>query len=181
MAKNKQFYKNKKEQYNRNLRTVIHKRNSESQIMIEESMEMRLNRCVQKVKDLSELVIGYTPYKLNFVINSYSGVTNKPSKVSAIANAVVGIILADGESSFTHIGSVLGMDVNIDLAEHKMLGNAINQMLDIHLLEGDESAYNVTELGRTYAEHGEKMEPYPSKFSFWYVPEYSNYPKLRQA
>lgn len=178
MAKNKQFYKNKKEQYNRNLRTVIHKRNSESQIMIEESMEMRLNRCVQKVKDLSELVIGYTPYKLNFVINSYSGVTNKPSKVSAIANAVVGIILADGESSFTHIGSVLGMDVNIDLAEHKMLGNAINQMLDIHLLEGDESAYNVTELGRTYAEHGEKMEPYPSKFSFWYVPEYSNYLNL---
>ena len=152
---------NTKKQDNKNLQSFKQKRNADSQLIIEESMEMRLDRCVQKVKDLSELVIGYTPYKLNFVINSYSGVTNKPSKVSAFANAVVGIILADGQSSFTHIGEILGLDVNVDLAERKMLESAINQMLDIHLLEGDESAFNVTKLGRTFAEHGEKMEPYP--------------------
>lgn len=178
MAKNKQFNKNSKKQAEKKLHTFVSQRPSESQIIIEESMEMRLDRCVQKVKDLSELVIGYTPYKLNFVINSYSGVTNKPSKVSAFANAVVGIILADGQSSFSHIGSVLGLDVEVDLAERKMLENAISQMLDIHLLEGDESAYNVTEQGRKFAEHGEKMEPYPSKFSLWYVPEYTNYLNL---
>ena len=178
MAKKKQVNKNTKKQDGRSLPAFIPKRNSEFQTMIEESMEMRLDKCVQKIKDLSELVIGYTPYKLNFVINSYSGVTNKPSKVSAFANAVVGIILADGQSSFSHIGSILGLDVDVDLAERKMLENAINQMLDINLLEGDESAYNVTELGRTFAEHGEKMDPYPSKFSLWYVPEYLNYLNL---
>lgn len=178
MAKNKQFNKNVKKQDRKSMHSVMPKCDSDSQIMIEETMEMRLDRCVQKVKDLSELVIGYTPYKLNFVINSYSGITNKPSKVSAFANAVVGIILADGQSSFTHIGSILGLNVDVDLAERKMLENAINQMLNIHLLEGDESAYNVTELGRTFAEHGEKMEPYPSKFSLWYVPEYINYLNL---
>lgn len=178
MGKNKQYNKNIKKQDSRSLHSVMPKRDSESQMMIEETMEMRLDRCVQKIKDLSELVIGYTPYKLNFVINSYSGVTHKPSKVSAFANAVVGIILADGQSSFTHIGSILGLDVDVDLAERKMLENAINQMLNIHLLEGDESAYNVTEQGRTFAEHGEKMEPYPSKFSLWYVPEYVNYLNL---
>ena len=178
MAKNKQFNKNVKKQDSKSLHSVMPKRDLKSQMMIEETMEMRLDRCVQKVKDLSELVIGYTPYKLNFVINSYSGVTNKPSKVSAFANAVVGIILADGQSSFTHIGSILGLNVDVDLAERKMLENAINQMLNIHLLEGDESAYNVTELGRTFAEHGEKMEPYSSNFPLWYVPEYTNYLNL---
>ena len=178
MAKNKQFNKNSKKQPGKTMHTFATKHTSESQIIVEETMEMRLDRCVQKVKDISELVIGYTPYKLNFVINSYSGITNKPSKVSAFANAVVGIILADGQSSFSHIGDVLGLNVDIDLAEQKMLKNAINQMLEIHLLEGDVSAYNVTDQGRTFAEHGEKMEPYPSKFSLWYVPEYVNYLNL---
>ena len=120
MAKNKQFNKNVKKQDSKSMHSVMPKCDSDSQIMIEETMEMRLDRCVQKVKDLSELVIGYTPYKLNFVINSYSGITNKPSKVSAFANAVVGIILADGQSSFTHIGRILGLNVDVDLAERKM-------------------------------------------------------------
>ena len=109
-----------------NLKAKRPKRNSESQIVFEETMEMRLDRCVQKVKDLSELVIGYTPYELNFAIKTYSGVTNKPSKVSAFANAVVGIILADGQSSFSHIGNVLGLDVDMDQAiviEEKLFGS----------------------------------------------------------
>ena len=147
--------------------------------MVEETMEMRLDRCVKEVKDLSELVIGYTPFKLDFIVNSYTGVTNKPAKVSAFAHAVVGIILTDGQSSFSHIGKILGLDVDIDLAERKMLENAIKQMLDIHLLEGDDSAYNVTQQGRTFAEHGEKMEPYASNFSVWYVPKYVEYTSLR--
>lgn len=177
MAKN-QYKKNSRNQTSTNLSKLKSEKSQESQLIVEETMEMRLNRCVQKSKDLSELVIGYTPYKLNFAISSFTGVTNKPSKVSAFANAVVGIILADGQSSFSHIGQVLGLNVDIDLAEHNMLENAIKQMLDIHLLEGDESAYNVTEQGRTFAEHGEKMEPYPSKFSLWYIPEYTSYLNL---
>lgn len=152
---------------------------TESQYFIEETMEMRLDSCVQKVKDLSELVIGYTPYKLNFKINSYSGITNKPSKVSSFAKAVVGIILIDGQSSFSHIGKVLGLNVDIDLAERKMLENAIKQMVNIHLLEGDDSAYHVTEQGRTFAERGEKMEPYPSKFSLWFIPGHEEYLNLQ--
>jgi hypothetical protein len=155
------------------------KRPKEKQYVIEETLEMRLDSCIQKVKDLSELIIGYTPYTLNFVVSNYSGTTNKPSKVSAFANAVVGIILADGQSSFSHIGSILGLNVDIDLAERKMLENAIKQMLDIHLLEGGESAYNVTELGKTFAEHGEKMEPYPSNFSLWYLTNHKSYVNLQ--
>lgn len=183
MAKNNKknngnFAQNSKSQSLQNSQAKA-KRPKEKQYVIEETLEMRLDSCVQKVKDLSELIIGYTPYTLNFVVSNFSGTTNKPSKVSAFANAVVGIILADGQSSFSHIGSILGLNVDIDLAERKMLENAIKQMLDIHLLEGGESAYNVTELGKTFAEHGEKMEPYPSNFSLWYLTNHKSYVNLQ--
>jgi hypothetical protein len=181
MAKNNKQFHRTGEQKNGNLSKSkkSQKQVKEKQYIIEETLEMRLDACIQKVKDLSELIIGYTPYTLNFSIDSYKGTTNKPSKVSAFANAVVGIILADGQSSFSHIGSILGLNVDIDIAERKMLENAIKQMLDIHLLEGDESAYNVTEQGKTFAEHGEKMEPYPSNFSVWYLSNHKSYANLR--
>ena len=179
MAKNKLYKKSGKNFSSQKQDNLKKKRSSDPQYIIEETMEMRLDSCVKKVKDLSELIIGYTPYRLNFRINTYNGITNKPSKVSSFANAVVGIILADGQSSFSHIGQVLGLNVDIDLAEHKMLEKAIKQMIDIHLLEGDDSAYNVTDQGKTFAEHGEKMEPYPSKFSLWFVPGYADYLNLR--
>ena len=129
MAKNNKknngnFAQNSKSQSLQNSQAKA-KRPKEKQYVIEETLEMRLDSCVQKVKDLSELIIGYTPYTLNFVVSNFSGTTNKPSKVSAFANAVVGIILADGQSSFSHIGSILGLNVDIDLAERKMLENAI--------------------------------------------------------
>ncbi len=178
MAKNRNKKQNGKIFTSPNQESFKKNRASESQYLVEETMEMRLDACVKKVKDLSELIIGYTPYKLNFKINTYSGITNKPSKVSSFANAVVGIILADGHSSFSEIGQVLGLNVDIDLAEHKMLEKAIKQMTAIHLLEGDDSAYNVTEQGKTFAEHGEKMDPYPSKFSLWFVPEHIDYCNL---
>lgn len=155
------------------------KRSQEMQYVIEETLEMRLDSCIQKVKDLSELIIGYTPYTLNFAVSSFNGITNKPSKISAFANAVVGIILADGKSTFSHIGSILGLNVDIDIAECKMLENAINQMVEINLLAGDKSEYNVTKLGRTFAEHGEKMEPYPSSFSLWYLTNHKSYLNLQ--
>ena len=181
MAKNNKQLRRLGDQKNSNLSKQKQslKQAKEKQYVIEETLEMRLDACVQKVKDMSELIIGFTPYTINFAIDSYKGTTNKPSKVSAFANAVVGIILADGQSSFSHIGSVLGLNVEIDIAERKMLENAIRQMLDIHLLEGDESAFNVTEQGKTFAEHGEKMEPYPSNFSVWYLVNHKSYSKLR--
>ena len=49
MAKNKQFNKNVKKQDSKSLHSVMPKRDPESQMMIEETMEMRLDRCVQKV------------------------------------------------------------------------------------------------------------------------------------
>ena len=132
MAKNKLYKKIGKNFSSQKQDNLKKKRSSDPQYIIEETMEMRLDSCVKKVKDLSELIIGYTPYRLNFRINTYNGITNKPSKVSSFANAVVGIILADGQSSFSHIGQVLGLNVDIDLAEHKMLEKAIKQMIGKH-------------------------------------------------
>ena len=70
MAKNKLYKKSGKNFSSQKQDNLKKKRSSDPQYIIEETMEMRLDSCVKKVKDLSELIIGYTPYRLNFRINT---------------------------------------------------------------------------------------------------------------
>ena len=48
-------------------------------VVLEESLEQRLNRAIGKYKAISDLVIGYTPYTIKFVCQKFNGTSNKPT------------------------------------------------------------------------------------------------------
>lgn len=165
----------------KNLKSKLQKADSDRKEMIEETLDQRLNRVIEKNKAISELIIGYIPYTLKFVAQSYKGVTNKPEKISAFEKAVVGIISIDGQTSLSNIGKILGLDLEHDIAEQKMIRSAIDSMIRYNLIQGDESAYFITEQGKEFASHGERMKSFSSDFELWYLNNNHSFPGLRDC
>lgn len=165
----------------KNLKSKPQKKDSEKKEMIEDTLDQRLNRVIEKNKALSELIIGYIPYTIKFVAQSYKGVTNKPEKISAFEKAVVGIISIDGQTSLSNIGKILGLDIEHDIAEQKMIRSAIDTMIRYNLVRGDESAYFITEQGKEFAAHGERMRSFTADFELWYLNNNHSFAGLRDC
>jgi hypothetical protein len=152
-----------------------------SDVMIEETLEQRLNKIIEGNKAISELIIGYIPYSIHFINQKFSGTTNKPAKISAFEKAIVGIINIDGQSSFSTIGKIMGLDIEHDTAEKKMLRDAIDSMIRYKLINGDESAYFITEQGKEFAAHGERMSTFNADFELWFINEKPDFVSLREC
>lgn len=90
-------------------------------------------------KKISERIIGYFPYELQFVKATYFGTTQRPAKISAIEKGIVGILLIDGHSSFSTIGQILGLDVVNDKAEKSILSKALDGLRSFNAIEGDDA------------------------------------------
>ena len=165
----------------KNLKSKPQKKGVDKKEMIEETLDQRLNRVIENNKAISELIIGYIPYTIKFVAQSYKGVTNKPEKISAFEKAVVGIISIDGQTSLSNIGKILGLDIEHDIAEQKMIRSAIDSMIRYNLVRGDESAYFITEQGKEFAAHGERMRSFSSDFELWYLNDNHSFAGLRDC
>lgn len=157
------------------------KKDSGKKEMIEETLDQRLNRVIENNKAISELIIGYIPYTIKFIAQSYKGTTNKPEKISAFEKAVVSIISIDGQTSLSNIGKILGLDIEHDIAEQKMIRSAIDSMIRYHLVQGDESAYFITDQGKEFAAHGERMRTFSSDFELWYLNTNHSFTGLRDC
>jgi len=129
-----------------------------------ESIGTRIAKAVNGAKRLSERIIGYIPYEINFVKATYRGKTQRPAKISPIEKGIVGILLVDGTSSFKEIGAILGLDVVNDNAERMILRSAIDGLLRYNAIEGDDSFIALTESGKAYAEKGERPDTYSKSF-----------------
>lgn len=150
-------------------------------VVLEESLEQRLNRAIGKYKAISDLVIGYTPYTIKFVCQKFNGTSNKPAKISAFERAIVGIINIDGFASFASIGKILGLDTEHDIAEQRILRSAIDSMIRWKLVSGDESEYYITEQGKEFAAHGERMTTFSGDFELLYLNELHSFVYLRNC
>lgn len=95
--------------------------------------------------------------------------------------AIVGIISIDGQTSLSNIGKILGLDIEHDIAEQKMIRNAIDSMIRYNLVTGDESAYFITEQGQEFAAHGERMKSFSSDFELWYLNNNHSFAGLRDC
>ena len=165
----------------KNLKSKPQKKGVDKKEIIEETLDQRLNRVIENNKAISELIIGYIPYTIKFIAQSYKGVTNKPEKISAFEKAVVGIISIDGQTSLSNIGKILGLDIEHDIAEQKMIRSAIDTMIRYNLVRGDESAYFITEQGKDFAAHGERMKSFSSDFELWYLNKNHSFTGLRDC
>ena len=60
------------------------KTNKKQQVAIVESIDTKIAKAVYAEKKISERIIGYFPYELQFVKATYFGTTQRPAKISAI-------------------------------------------------------------------------------------------------
>ena len=178
--KQKKYIKGTKKGFQKS-QNHIYPENKTKDVIIEETLEQRLNRVIDKYKAISELVVGFTPYTFDFALEKFEGTTNKPAKISAFEKAIVGIINIDSQASFLSIGNIMGLDVEHDLAEKQMLRNAIDTMIRYELIAGDESAYFITDQGRDFAAHGERMSSFNSSFDLLYLPFNHSFLQMRNC
>ena len=113
------------------------KTNKNSKLLLE-SLDTKIAKAVYAEKKISERIIGYYPYELQFVKATYFGTTQRPAKISAIEKGIVGILLIDGHSSFSTIGQILGLDVVNDKAEKSILSKALDGLRSFNAIEGDD-------------------------------------------
>jgi len=168
--------KNKIKQFN-SKKDILNSKNTP----IVESFDVRLANVINSNKKISERIIGYIPYDLQFTMCKFIGKSNKPAQITPLEKAVVGILLLDENSTFNEIGNILGLDVQHDNAEKKLLHDAIENMRNFGALEGDESYLCLTPKGRIFAEKGERPDTYSGTFEIFIDEKRLSFPHLKDC
>ena len=65
------------------------------------------------------------------------------------------------------LGTILGLDVQTDPAEREILVSAINALRKDGMIDGDESVYWLTDIGKEYAKNGEKFSTFQKNFDLY--------------
>lgn len=133
----------------------------------QESISIRIAKAVSDAKKISERILGYVSYDIQFIKATYEGTTKRPAKITPIEKGIIGILLIDGSSSFEKIGFILGLDVINDVAEQVFLRSAIETLHSYNAIEGNDSCFKLTDIGRIYAEKGERPDTYIKSFDIY--------------
>lgn len=157
------------------------KTNKKQQVAIVESLDTKIAKAVYAEKKISERIIGYFPYELQFVKATYFGTTQRPAKISAIEKGIVGILLIDGHSSFSTIGQILGLDVVNDKAEKSILSKALDGLRSFNAIEGDDDYIALTEAGKVYADKGERPDTYQKSFDIFVDSDHADWKTIKNA
>lgn len=145
----------------------IKKHNNTVLKKVQEPIGTRIAKAVFEEKKISERIFGYISYDINFVKATYAGKTQRPAKITPLEKGIVGILLADETSSFDKMGLILGLDVVNDKAEQSILRTAIETLRGFNAIEGDDSCMALTDVGRTYADKGERPDTYSKTFDIY--------------
>lgn len=155
--------------------------NKKQELTILESLDTKIAKAVYAEKKISERIIGYFPYEIQFVKATYFGTTQRPAKISAIEKGIVGILLIDGHSSFDAIGQILGLDVVNDKAEKSILTKAMDGLRAFKAIEGEDDYIALTEAGRVYADKGERPDTYQKAFDIFVDIEHAEWKSIKNA
>lgn len=157
------------------------KNNKKQQNAIVESLDTKIAKAVYAEKKISERIVGYFPYELQFVKATYFGTTQRPAKISAIEKGIVGILLIDEHSSFSTIGQILGLDVVNDKAEKSILSKALDGLRSFNAIEGDDDFIALTEAGKVYADKGERPDTYQKSFDILVDTDHKGWKTVKNA
>lgn len=147
----------------------------------EEPIGDRIAKAVYDAKKISERIVGYISYDINFIRATYNGVTQRPAKITAIEKAIVGVLLVDDNSTFEKIGTILGLDVINDKAEQIILKRAIDMLRSFKAIEGDDTCLMLTEAGRIYADKGERPDTYEKSFDIYVDLEHPSWLNIKNC
>lgn len=142
--------------------------------------EINLKRAVSHGKQITEQFIGYIPYDLEFIKTHYKGVTLKPTKITPIEQAIVGILSIDGDSTTEKLGQLLGLNVDNPI-EKDLLYDALDNLHNHKSIAGNDTLWALTTEGQIYAQKGERPEEYESTFDVYVDSKHPTWLDLRKG
>ncbi|MBR3871832.1 MAG: hypothetical protein IKJ22_03760 [Paludibacteraceae bacterium] len=129
-------------------------------------LEIKLIEAASKKKKLVERIVGFTNFDWHYTVVRFQGICSQPIKFT-LFDEVICKLLEIEQMSLSKIGKVLGFDIECDPAEKRILLNAINDLRKDQMIEGDESVYCLTDLGKRYVANGVKFSTYTRSFELY--------------
>lgn len=130
------------------------------------SLDLQIIETATKEKKLIERIIGFTDFNWQYTIAKYKGICSQPVKFTLL-DEVLSELLLIKEMGAPEIGVILGLDVEKDPAEAKILFSAINELKKDGMIDGDGSIYWLTDIGKKYAQKGEKFSTFQKDFELY--------------
>jgi len=129
-------------------------------------LELKIVDAASKQKKLIERIIGFSDFNWHYTITKFKGVCSQPVDFNLFDEAICAILLK-GESPAKTIGGILGLDIETDPAEREILLSAIHDLKKDEMIDGDESVYWLTDIGREYAKNGVKFSTFERNFELY--------------
>jgi hypothetical protein len=130
------------------------------------SLDLKIIEAASREKKLIERIIGFTDFYWQYTIGKYEGTCSQPMKFTLFDEVLSGLLLIE-EMGMDKLGTILGLDVQTDPAEREILVSAINDLRKDGMIDGDESVYWLTDIGREYAKKGEKFSTFQKNFDLY--------------
>jgi hypothetical protein len=130
------------------------------------SLDLKIIGAASREKKLIERIIGFTDFNWQYTIGKYEGTCSQPMKFTLFDEVLSDLLLIE-EMGMDKLGTILGLDVETDPAEREILVSAINALRKDGMIDGDESVYWLTDIGKEYAKNGEKFSTFPKNFDLY--------------
>ncbi len=151
-------------------KAVPHARKQESETI---PVEIKILEAVNKEKLLIERIIGFTDYSWKYLVSTFKGECTQPEPFDAFDEVICEILLQGNELSLQEIGSIIGLDSKNDPGAYEVMVNALKPLTEFNkdgkrMVDGDESLYWLTDLGREYAQNGVKYNTFKRSFEIYW-------------
>jgi hypothetical protein len=136
-------------------------------------IEIKILEAVNKEKLLIERVIGFTDFQWKYLLSRYNGECTQPIPFNTFDEVICEILLKGEELSLAEIGKIIGLDSENDPAAYEVISKAIRPLTEPNkdgerMVDGDDSAYWLTSLGKNYAEKGYKYSTFNREFEIYW-------------
>lgn len=129
-------------------------------------LEIKIIDAANQKKKIVERIIGFTDFDWHYTVLKFKGECSQPVKFTVFDEVICKLLLLE-QMSEEKMGNILGLDIKHDPAEKHILRSAIQDLKKDNMIEGDESVYWLTELGKRYAANGEKFSTYTKTFELY--------------
>ena len=136
-------------------------------------IEIKILEAVNKEKLLIERIIGFTDFQWKYLITKYKGECSQPIPFNTFDEVICEILLKGKELSLEEIGKIIGLDTKNDPGANEIMLKAIKPLIEPNkdghkMVDGDESIYWLTSLGKEYAEKGYKYSTFNRDFEIYW-------------
>jgi len=129
-------------------------------------VELKIIEAASKEKKLIERIIGFTDFDWHYTVAKFNGTCSQPVDFNVFDEILCDLLLIE-QMSAEKIGKILGLDIQTDPAEKEILLSAITELKRDKMIEGDESVYWLTDLGKEYAKNGVKFSTFNREFDLY--------------